>query len=72
MKKLEVIFAHERLIEVNNLLHKHRIGGMSFYLIRYTNIKPHRNTKLLAIIGLNILTSEKKITQIDTTNVTLW
>jgi nitrogen regulatory protein P-II 1 len=34
MKKLEVIFAHERLIEVNNLLHKHRIGGMSFYLIR--------------------------------------
>ena len=27
MKKLEVIFAHERLIEVNNLLHKHRIGS---------------------------------------------
>lgn len=34
MKKLEVIFAHERLIEVNDLLHKHRVGGMSFHLIR--------------------------------------
>jgi nitrogen regulatory protein P-II 1 len=34
MKKLEVILAHERLIEVNNLLHKHRIGGMYFHLIR--------------------------------------
>jgi nitrogen regulatory protein P-II 1 len=34
MKKLEVIFAHERLIEINNLLHKHRVGGMSFHLIR--------------------------------------
>jgi nitrogen regulatory protein P-II 1 len=34
MKKLEVIFAHERLIEINDLLHKHRVGGMSFHLIR--------------------------------------
>jgi nitrogen regulatory protein P-II 1 len=34
MKKLEVILAHERLIEVNNLLHKHKVGGMNYHLIR--------------------------------------
>jgi nitrogen regulatory protein PII len=34
MKKLEVIFAHEHLVEINNLLHKHGVGGMNFHLIR--------------------------------------
>jgi nitrogen regulatory protein P-II 1 len=34
MKKLEVIFAHERLVEINSILHKHRVGGMNFHLIR--------------------------------------
>jgi nitrogen regulatory protein P-II 1 len=34
MKKLEVILAHERLVEINNILHKHGVGGMNFHLIR--------------------------------------
>ncbi len=34
MKKLELIFSHEHLVEVNNLLHKHKVGGMNFHLIR--------------------------------------
>jgi nitrogen regulatory protein PII len=34
MKKVEIIFSHERLTEVNNVLHKHGVGGMNFYNIR--------------------------------------
>ncbi len=34
MKKLEIIFSHERLPEVNDLLHKYGVGGMNFYNIR--------------------------------------
>ncbi|MDQ3838508.1 MAG: P-II family nitrogen regulator [Thermoproteota archaeon] len=34
MKKLEIIFSHERLTEVNDLLHKHGVGGMNFYNVR--------------------------------------
>lgn len=34
MKKLEIIFPHERLIEVNELLHKHKVGGMNFHIIK--------------------------------------
>jgi nitrogen regulatory protein P-II 1 len=34
MKKLEVIFPHERLTELNDLLHKHKVGGMNFHTVR--------------------------------------
>ena len=34
MKKLEVIFPHERLTELNDLLHKHNVGGMNFHTVR--------------------------------------
>jgi nitrogen regulatory protein P-II 1 len=34
MKRLDVIIPHERLNEVNELLHKHKVGGMSFYDIK--------------------------------------
>jgi nitrogen regulatory protein PII len=34
MKKLEIIFSHERLVEVNNLLRKHGVGGMNFHIVR--------------------------------------
>jgi nitrogen regulatory protein P-II 1 len=44
MKKLEVIFPHERLTEVNELLHKHKVGGMNFY-----NIKGRGRSKREAI-----------------------
>ena len=33
MKKVEIIFSHERLTEVNSVLHKHGVGGMNFYNI---------------------------------------
>ena len=34
MKRLDLIVPHERLNEVNELLHKHKVGGMTFYDIK--------------------------------------
>jgi nitrogen regulatory protein P-II 1 len=34
MKRLDLIIPHERLIEVNELLHKHKVGGLTFYDIK--------------------------------------
>ncbi len=34
MKRLDMIIPHERLNEVNELLHKHKVGGLSFYDIK--------------------------------------
>jgi nitrogen regulatory protein P-II 1 len=34
MKRNDLIIPHERLIEVNTILHKHKAGGMTFYDIK--------------------------------------
>jgi nitrogen regulatory protein P-II 1 len=34
MKRLDMLIPHERLTEVNELLHKHKVGGMTFYDIK--------------------------------------
>lgn len=34
MKRLDIIIPHERLGEVNEILHNHKVGGMSFYDIK--------------------------------------
>jgi nitrogen regulatory protein P-II 1 len=34
MKRLDMVIPHERLSEVNELLHKHKVGGMTFYDIK--------------------------------------
>lgn len=34
MKRIDLIIPHERLQEVNELLHNHQVGGMSFYDIK--------------------------------------
>jgi nitrogen regulatory protein P-II 1 len=34
MKRIDLVIPHERLTEVNELLHKHRVGGMTFYDIK--------------------------------------
>jgi nitrogen regulatory protein P-II 1 len=34
MKRLDLIIPHERLNEVNDLLHNHKVGGMTFYDIK--------------------------------------
>ena len=41
MRKIDVIVPHERLIEINEVIHKHRLGGMTFY-----NIKGRGRSKL--------------------------
>lgn len=41
MRKIDVIVAHERLIDINEIIHKHKLGGMTFY-----NIKGSRRSKL--------------------------
>ncbi|MEO9321036.1 MAG: P-II family nitrogen regulator [Nitrososphaera sp.] len=34
MKRLDLIIPHERLTEVNELLHRHKVGGMTFYDVK--------------------------------------
>jgi nitrogen regulatory protein P-II 1 len=34
MKQIEIIVPHERLSEVNDILYKHKVGGMMFYDIK--------------------------------------
>jgi nitrogen regulatory protein P-II 1 len=34
MKRLDIIVPHEHVGEVNKLLHKHNVGGMTFYDIK--------------------------------------
>jgi nitrogen regulatory protein P-II 1 len=34
MKRLDIIIPHERLSEVNDILHKHKVGGITFYDIK--------------------------------------
>ena len=31
MKRLDIIILYERLQEVNDIFHKHKVGGMTFY-----------------------------------------
>jgi nitrogen regulatory protein P-II 1 len=51
MKRLEIIIPHECLQEVNNILHKHKVDGMTFY-----NIKDRGRSKLEPIsLGRGIM-----------------
>jgi nitrogen regulatory protein P-II 1 len=34
MKRLDMVIPHERLSEINELLHRHKVGGMTFYDIK--------------------------------------
>jgi nitrogen regulatory protein P-II 1 len=34
MKRLDLLISHEHLLQVNEILHKHKIGGMTFYDVR--------------------------------------
>jgi nitrogen regulatory protein P-II 1 len=34
MKRLDIIIPHERLSEVNDILHKNKVGGITFYDIK--------------------------------------
>jgi nitrogen regulatory protein P-II 1 len=34
MKRLDLIIPHEHLIEINEILHRHKVGGMTFYDVK--------------------------------------
>jgi nitrogen regulatory protein P-II 1 len=34
MKRVDLLISREHLVEVNELLHKHNIGGITFYDVR--------------------------------------
>ncbi|HJT49189.1 MAG TPA: P-II family nitrogen regulator [Nitrososphaeraceae archaeon] len=34
MKKIDLILSHEHFLEVSQLLHKHKIDGMTFYSVK--------------------------------------
>jgi len=34
MKRLDIVIPHERLSEVNEILHKNKVGGITFYDIK--------------------------------------
>ena len=48
MKKIDVIIAHEQLIEITEIIHKHKVGGMTFYNIKgrgRSNLEPVDSNK---------------------------
>jgi nitrogen regulatory protein P-II 1 len=34
MKRLDIIIPHERVSQINELLHKDKVGGMTFYDVK--------------------------------------
>ena len=34
MKRLDIIISHEHIAEINDILHKNKVGGMTFYDIK--------------------------------------
>jgi nitrogen regulatory protein P-II 1 len=34
MKRIDLIISHEHFLEINELLRKHRVGGMTFYSVK--------------------------------------
>lgn len=73
MKKLEIIFSHERLTEVNDLLHKYGVGGMNFYNIwgrgssRREPVSPGRGIERY-VPEFGIKTKTEVVTPDDTAN----
>ena len=52
MKRLDIIVPQEYLPEVNDLLHKHKVGGMSFY-----DVKGRGRAKLEPVtVGRGVMT----------------
>ena len=49
MKRVDLLISHEHLVEVNELLHKHNVGGITFYDVRGSrtnleSVEPGRGT----------------------------
>jgi nitrogen regulatory protein P-II 1 len=50
MKRVDLLISHEHLVEVNELLHKHNVGGITFYDVRgrgrtnLESVEPGRET----------------------------
>jgi nitrogen regulatory protein P-II 1 len=42
MKQIDIVFPHERLKEVNDILYKHKVGGLSFYDIKGRGRAEHK------------------------------
>jgi nitrogen regulatory protein P-II 1 len=51
MKQIEVVIPHERLTEVNNILYKHKVGGLSFYDIKGRGRVEHKAVPESAVAG---------------------
>ncbi len=43
MKQIDVIIPHERLNKVNDILYKHKVGGLSFYDIKGRGRVEHKS-----------------------------
>ena len=50
MKRVDLLVSHEHLVEINELLHKHNVGGITFYDVRgrgrtnLESVEPGRGT----------------------------
>src|SRR3712207_8040619 len=62
MKRLDILIPHERLDDVNELLHKHKVGGMSFYEIKGRDRKSTRLNSSHANISYAVFCLKKKTT----------
>ncbi len=49
MKELDIIIAHEHLNEVNNILHKHKVGGM--YFAQITGRGRYKKEEVEVLVG---------------------
>lgn len=45
MKQIDIVFPHERLNDVNNILYKHNVGGFMFYDIKGRGKAKHEPVK---------------------------
>jgi nitrogen regulatory protein PII len=51
MKRLDIIISHEHIAEVNDTLHKNKVGGMTFYHIKG---RGHSRSFLLLLLSTSV------------------
>lgn len=50
LKRLDIIIPHERLQEVNDILHKNKVGGMTHFMTSRAEVAQNENQYQLAVV----------------------
>ncbi len=51
MKQIDIVFPHERLNDVNDILHKHKVGGLMFFDIKGRGKVKHERVEARTVEG---------------------